>query len=157
MFANVSVGLPGCVPWGVIYVFLNDYLSNDRHMSSQAAATTIFLFGVGGVFGQYAGGSIGRRLYCIDKRLQCVFMGLTTLIAVLPFLFLLNATARENDLDVFFLISFIGGAIVSINGPNVRSVLQNVCTPETRGTAFAIFVLTDDLGKGFGPGERAIC
>ena len=23
-------GLPGCLPWGLVYVFLNDYLSNDR-------------------------------------------------------------------------------------------------------------------------------
>ena len=33
----------------------------------------------------------------------------------------------------------------------MRSVLQNVCTPETRGTAFALFNLTDDIGKGGGP------
>ena len=28
---------------------------------------------------------------------------------------------------------------------------QNVCSPETRGTAFAFFNLSDDLGKGGGP------
>ena len=22
-------GFPGCLPWGLVYVFLNDYLSND--------------------------------------------------------------------------------------------------------------------------------
>jgi hypothetical protein len=26
-----------------------------------------------------------------------------------------------------------------------------VCCPEVRGTAFAIFTLTDDIGKGAGP------
>jgi hypothetical protein len=31
--------------------------------------------------------------------------------------------------------------------------LQNVCTPEVRGSAFAIFSLTDDIGKGLGPGK----
>lgn len=31
------------------------------------------------------------------------------------------------------------------------SLLQNVTTPEVRGTAFAVFTLTDDLGKGLGP------
>ena len=35
--------------------------------------------------------------------------------------------------------------------PNVRSVLQSVTATEVRGTAFAIYNLTDDLGKGFGP------
>ena len=34
--------------------------------------------------------------------------------------------------------------------------LQNVCAPETRGTAFAIFNLTDDIGKGAGPGESVL-
>ena len=29
--------------------------------------------------------------------------------------------------------------------------MQNVCVPEVRGSAFAVFALTDDLGKGFGP------
>ena len=32
-----------------------------------------------------------------------------------------------------------------------RSILQNVTVPEVRGSAFAIFNLTDDLGKGLGP------
>jgi hypothetical protein len=48
-------------------------------------------------------------------------------------------------------MAFVSGFLVSITGPNVRSVLQNVCAPEVRGTAFAVFALTDDLGKGFGP------
>lgn len=33
--------------------------------------------------------------------------------------------------------------------------LQNVCLPEIRGTAFALFTLTDDIGKGLGPGTAA--
>ena len=35
----------------------------------------------------------------------------------------------------------------------VNLCMQNVCMPEVRGTAFAIFTLTDDIGKGLGPGE----
>lgn len=30
-------------------------------------------------------------------------------------------------------------------------MIQNVCTPEVRGTAFALYALTDDIGKGLGP------
>ena len=51
----------------------------------------------------------------------------------------------------FYIILLISGFIVSITGPNVRSVLQSVTAPEVRGTAFAVYNLTDDLGKGFGP------
>jgi hypothetical protein len=32
-----------------------------------------------------------------------------------------------------------------------RAVLLNANAPETRGTVFALFALTDDLGKGLGP------
>lgn len=28
---------------------------------------------------------------------------------------------------------------------------QNVCIPEIRGSAFAVFTLSDDIGKGLGP------
>jgi hypothetical protein len=39
-----------------------------------------------------------------------------------------------------------------VNFPSFRilyiMVLQNVTTPETRGSAFSMFNLTDDLGKG---------
>jgi hypothetical protein len=38
----------------------------------------------------------------------------------------------------------------------VYSVVQNVCTPEVRGSAFAIFSLTDDIGKGLGPGKTPV-
>ena len=49
--------------------------------------------------------------------------------------------------STLFLL-FIVGLVVSINGPNIRTLLQNVTSPECRGTAFAFFTLADDLGKG---------
>jgi hypothetical protein len=36
-------------------------------------------------------------------------------------------------------------------GSSIRALLLNVSLPECRGTAFAIFNLMDDLGKGLGP------
>jgi MFS-type transporter involved in bile tolerance (Atg22 family) len=40
---------------------------------------------------------------------------------------------------------------VSCVGVNIRAVLLNVLHPINRGTAFSLFMLTDDLGKGLGP------
>ena len=72
------------------------------------------LFSVGGMLGQY--------LYNRDKRLQCLLMGSSTIIAVFPMLYLINT---NNVGDAFFyFVSFVAGIIVSINGPNVRTVLQ---------------------------------
>ena len=40
---------------GMIYVFLNDYFSQDRGMSVEAATAALVLFGVGGFLGQLVG------------------------------------------------------------------------------------------------------
>jgi predicted MFS family arabinose efflux permease len=41
-------GFPGCLPWGMIYVFLNDYFSSDRGMTVEAATGALTCFGIGG-------------------------------------------------------------------------------------------------------------
>jgi sugar phosphate permease len=41
--------------------------------------------------------------------------------------------------------------MIAITGPNVMAMLLNVNAPETRGSIFSLFNLTDNLGKGFGP------
>jgi predicted MFS family arabinose efflux permease len=118
-------GFPGCLPWGMIFVFLNDYFSNDRGMTVAAATAALTAFGVGGLAGQLFGGWAGQHLYNRDPRLQCALMGATTMLSVLPMLYLLNTTYLA---DVgFYFMTIIAGFMVSMNGPNVRAVLQ-VCT-----------------------------
>lgn len=145
-------GFPGCLPWGMIYVFLNDYLSEDRHMTVQAATAVLTCFGIGGLAGQLFGGWFGQRLYNRQPQWQCLLMSASTLLSVPPALYVLNART-VGDIGFYFMASLFG-FIVNMNGPNVRAVLQNVCMPEIRGTAFSIFTLTDDVGKGLGPGKH---
>jgi hypothetical protein len=40
-------GIPGCMPWGMIYVFLNDYLSDDKSLSVRYATLIVTVFGIG--------------------------------------------------------------------------------------------------------------
>lgn len=115
-------GFPGCLPWGMIYVFLNDYFSSDRGMSIEAATAALTLFGVGGLFGQLLGGWLGQWLYNRNPRFQTLMMGTSTMASIGPILYLLNAPTYGDPL--FYIIGFVGGIIVSINGPNVRAVLQ---------------------------------
>jgi MFS-type transporter involved in bile tolerance (Atg22 family) len=75
-------------------------------------------------------------------------MGGTTAASVFPLIFLINV---PMGMGTMMMLSLVTGVLISINAPNVRTVLQDVCTPETRGTAFAFFNLTDDIGKGGGP------
>jgi predicted MFS family arabinose efflux permease len=131
----------------MLYSFLNDYLAIEEG-SVLAATAVLVLFGVGGVVGQLLGGYLGQRLFLVDRRLQCVLMGGSTAAAVLPMILLLDGTFQLSSM---MLLAATAGLLISINPPNVRSVLQDVCTPETRGTAFAFFNLTDDIGKGGGP------
>jgi MFS family permease len=115
-------GIPGCVPWGVIYVFLNDYFSSNRGLSVEQSTMAIFTFGMGGLIGQLFGGWLGQVLYIQDKRLQCVLMSLSTLLSVLPMMYLINADVSASS--GFYAMAAFAGALVSINGPNVRTVLQ---------------------------------
>lgn len=114
-------GVPACLPWGMVYTFLNDYLSNDRGQTVMQATLALTCFGIGGFFGQVAGGAAGQQLYNRDKRLQCVLMGGSTMIATFPMLFLINNTRAGTG---FFFMAALSGFVVSMNGPNVRAVLQ---------------------------------
>lgn len=49
------------------------------------------------------------------------------------------------------VVAFVGGTLTGITGPCLRALLLSVNAPETRGSAQAMLVLTDDLGKGVGP------
>ena len=44
-------GIPGCIPWGVIIVFLTDYLVSDLGLSVQKATMVLTCFTVGGFAG----------------------------------------------------------------------------------------------------------
>jgi MFS family permease len=115
-------GIPGCLPWGMVYTFLNDYFSNDRGMSVAAATLALTTFGIGGFAGMISGGLLGQWLYNRKKSWQCFLMGSTTMISVLPMLYLLNS-ATPGGVD-FYIVSIVAGFIVNMNGPNVRAVLQ---------------------------------
>lgn len=61
-------GAPGCVPWGIVNMYLNDFLSEDRGMTVEYATFTVLLFGFGNFLGITLGGGGATYLYRIDKR-----------------------------------------------------------------------------------------
>lgn len=52
-----------------------------------------------------------------DKRLQGLLMGSTTIVAVFPMLYLINADVVGDAL--FYIIALIAGITISINGNHV--------------------------------------
>ena len=76
-------------------------------------------------------------------------MSLSTFLAALPLLLIINASGAS--LAAYCVVASVGGCVASLNGPNVRQVLQGVISPEMRGSAFALFTVSDDLGRALGP------
>ena len=82
-----SQGIPGCMPWGVIGVFLNDYLIEDRSAPSKLGAfAVVATYGLGTVIGQLSGGYLGKRLYVWNPSYVCYLMGSCQILSIGPLL-----------------------------------------------------------------------
>ncbi len=155
-------GAPGCIPWGVVNTFLNDYLSEDCGMSVQAATTVILFFGLGNFFGMLLGGVGGDYLYKKDSRYPSLLSGSMAIFGCFPLWIMINTTNVGNDDDnddgvpigVMIrvgLIAVLAGIGSGGTGPIVKSTLQNVTLPNARGQAFSWLNTFDDFGRGLGP------
>ncbi|PSC76649.1 MFS family transporter: sugar [Micractinium conductrix] len=143
-------GLFGCVPWGMILTYLNDYLSQNKGMSVQGATLVLLVLGIGGAIGVVGGGIVGQWLYNRRKWAMSVFIGTCTVAGVLPMYFLINADVK-NVLPLTIIAALLAGGLSGTVGPNMRAMIINCNEPETRGMALAIQSMLDDLGKGLGP------
>jgi len=148
-------GIPGTVPWGVFFIYLNDYYSQDKGFSVAMATLIVMAAGAGAILGGFIGGLIGNRLYNIRSQYLPLWCAVTTTIGVIPTAFLLNYPSQlgvENPSALVpIVLGLLTGLIVAITGANTKAIILNVNAPETRGSVFALYNLVDDLGKGFGP------
>jgi len=75
------------MPWGVIGVFLNDYLIEDRSAPSKLGAfAVVATYGLGTVIGQLSGGYLGKRLYVWNPQYVCHLVGSCQFLAIGPLL-----------------------------------------------------------------------
>ncbi|MFH1852048.1 MAG: MFS transporter [Candidatus Neomarinimicrobiota bacterium] len=148
-------GVPGTVPWGVFFIFLNDFYSQDKGFSVETATLIVMVVGAAAIFGSFFGGLAGNWLYNRQPQFLPILSGTSTLLGIIPMAILINYPSQigvENPSTLLpMLIGFVTGFTISITGPNVRAMLLNVNSPETRGSIFSLYNLADDLGKGFGP------
>lgn len=148
-------GIPGTVPWGVFFIFLNDYLSQDKGYSVETATLIVTIIGGAAIFGGFLGGLMGHKLYNLKPKYLPALCGITTLLGIIPTAILINIPDQTGVADPSMALALVSGLFtgftISITGPNVKAMLLNVNLPETRGSIFSLFNLTDDLGKGFGP------
>ncbi|KAL6755542.1 major facilitator superfamily domain-containing protein [Haematococcus lacustris] len=144
-------GLPGSLPWGFMLVFMNDYLSQNKGFSVKVATLIVLMFGLGGGLGVICGGALGQWLYNRRKEYVALLMGTSVFLGIGPLTYLVNAPLPSYPLGATAFLALLGGCFASVAGPNLKAVLLNVYEPETRGVAFALQTMTDDLGKGLGP------
>ncbi|CAN0371644.1 unnamed protein product [Ascophyllum nodosum] len=137
------------MPWGVIWVYLPDFLHEQRGLTIDQSSLIVTLFGVGASAGQLLGAKMGQLAYNRHSTLQPLLMGATTIGGVLPSMMLIR---YDGDKFLWFgLFAVISGILVAATGPNIRSVIMNVTLPSSRGMAFGLFNFFDEVGKGLGP------
>ena len=144
-------GIPGCVPWGVIIVYLQDYLQADLGLSLERSAMVLTCFAIGGFGGQFIGGELGQRLYTWRKPAAAWHMSIAELLSVPPLVVILTTTKADASFPNLAPVAVVLGLLATQTGPIVRACLTNTTAPRARASAFAVFALFDDLGKGFGP------
>lgn len=148
-------GIPGCVPWGVFFVFLVDYYETAYSLGKAEASGLLTFAAIGIFIGTFLGGVIGQRLFNINRTYQPVFVMISIFLGVFPCLYLLHAGQIVGS-PLFILVNIFTGMIITFPLSNVRSILINANAPKNRSAAFALYNLTDDLGKGLGPALSAI-
>lgn len=130
----------------------NDYLNTDAGLSLADSTSVVVSFAVGcGLVGNAVGGVLGQFMWNKSPRLVPLAMGLTTIAATFPVEVLINFASNMSQI-LRLAIAFIAGSVACFTAANIRAVLMNVNTPNTRGTVFACFNLMNDIGAGLGPG-----
>jgi translation initiation factor 4G len=144
-------GFFSSIPWGIIFVFLNDYLSQERGFSVPDATYLVAVFGAGCAVGGILGGYWGQQISDWNRSYLPVFMAATTFLGIFPFVGLLNGhfTNAHGVLAVGY--SFVGGFVASLPSVCVRPCLLNVNPPESRGAALTAANLIIQLARGAGP------
>lgn len=142
-------GMPGTVPWALLFVYLVDYYETVKGFHVQQANLMVVAFGGTAILGGFIGGFIGKYLYLKKRKYLPVFGGLAIIAGSIPTFYVLNYNGSELTIPV--LMSLAGGLLSTLAVPNVRAILLNTNIPENRGSVFALYNLTDDLGKGLGP------
>jgi len=142
-------GIPGTVPWGILTFWVITFFKETQGMG-QAESTLIWeLFGVGAVVGGLGWAILGDRLFSRKPAYLPVLCTLGIAIGTIPCYIFFNVGFSSSIFVMVF--GLLGGICISTASSNNKAMLMNVNRPEHRGSVFAVFNLTDNIGKGFGP------
>lgn len=146
---------PGNMPWGVIIVYLHDFLVQDLGLSTKNALGAITTLAASAFAGVLTGGFVGEQLYGANSRYLAIFGGVCNILRALPFFVIFGWTQLFGTLDhsqegFFFIVLVFGGFLSTMASPCTGAMLLNVNLPETRGALCAVYSILDDMSKGLG-------
>ncbi len=142
-------GIPGTIPWGILTFWVITFFRETQGMG-QAEATLIWeLFGVGVVTGGLFWAFIGDKLFSKKPSYLPLLCTIGIMAGTIPCFIFFNIPFSSPV--IVMALSLLGGACIATASSNNKAMLMNVNRPEHRGSVFAVFNLTDNIGKGFGP------
>jgi len=146
---------PGNIPWGVILVYMHDFLVQDLGLSTSGALLSISILAFSAFLGVLTGGFIGESLYGANSKYLGLFGGACNMFRAIPFFiifgwkYLFGPLAQTSE-STFFVLLMIGGFVATMASACTGAMLLNVNLPEMRGSVMAMYSVLDDLSKGFG-------
>lgn len=142
-------GIPGSLPWGLLPFWVISFYREVRGFDAVTATSLWEIFGVATVIGTLLWASVGDWLFNRRPRHAAILCTVVIALGMLPMYALFNIEWPQYH--SYLLLAVCGGLLISVASSNIRAFLMNVNPPEQRGSAFAIYNLTDTIGKGVGP------
>jgi MFS family permease len=147
-------GIPGCIPWGLLAFFLVPFYEN-KGFSKEFGTLLVTILGAGAIIGGIAGGWIGDKIYEKAPKKLPIFCAIAVLLGVIPGYILMTMEMKVGmggrSMVTAAAACIITGIVITIPGPNIKSILLNVNAPEHRGSVFGLHNISDCIGKGIGP------
>jgi MFS family permease len=146
---------PGNIPWGVIIVYIHDFLVQDLGLSTRSALGSIAILAGSAFVGVLTGGFIGESLYGANSKYLAIFGGACNIFRAVPFFIIFGwkemfGPLAKTSETAFFLLLMLGGFFATMASAGTGAMLLNVNLPEMRGSVMAMYSVLDDLSKGFG-------
>jgi len=153
----VLQGIPGTIPWGVITFWAIAYMNVRWGLTESLATLIIITAGLSIIAGNLVGGVLADKLKDLGLRnsrlwvsLTGKMVGLAMTIAFMSYPYPYGAT-DISAIAPLALLALLIFNFISWAGPNVQAIISEVILPEHRGTFYAVFNITDSVGKALGP------
>jgi MFS family permease len=146
---------PGNIPWGILLVYLHDFLIQDIGFKHQEAIIMITILAGAGFVGIVMGGFMGQYAYLKGPKFLPLLCASMTVVRTIPAFFIFGwpymfGTGDDVSRGAFLLVLVIAGIAATIAVPGLGAMLLNVNLPETRGTMCALYSVLEDVSKGIG-------